>query len=196
MSSTSIFESCDLNVWPEYPEVRYWSDLSYTPAKRPFYAFCHPDVAGFAAQHRRRRELRAAPRPERTPAEIEEDRRWCEEQQYWWDVAAAKEHSEPGESAGDGGEGEGALLGSPLKLATAAMTRLLTSATTLVVTVREGAPRVIEVIFGAIGLALQICYIALWVLYAGLVLFGMVYAFVTKYIIPLIWDDEPLEGWY
>lgn len=193
-SSTSIFESYDLNNWTDYPEVRYWSDLTYTPAKRPFYAFCHPDVAGFAAEHRRRRELRAAPRPARTPQEIEEDRRWCEEQQYWWDVAAAKQHSEPIEDDGESENTEKSMM--PHKLAATAMTHLHTSTTTLIASVREGAPRVIEIIFGAIGLTLQICYVALWVLYTGLVLFGMVYAFVTKYIGPLIWEDEPLEGWY
>ncbi|ETS73349.1 hypothetical protein PFICI_14954 [Pestalotiopsis fici W106-1] len=83
----------EMNKWPEYPEVRYWSDLAYHPARRPFYPFVRPALLAKTSASSQRvvvqycgSHTRQKASSRRRAESIETDKRWQETQEYWWNV--------------------------------------------------------------------------------------------------------------
>ncbi|KAF7540292.1 hypothetical protein G7054_g1510 [Neopestalotiopsis clavispora] len=79
----------DMNKWPEYPEIRYWSDLTYHPARRPFYPFVRPTSStmnyGIVTRYPGSR-THAVLAPDRRAESLVRDMEWRKTQEYWWNL--------------------------------------------------------------------------------------------------------------
>lgn len=79
----------EMNKWPEYPEIRYWSDLTYHPARRPFYPFVRPTSStmnyGIVTRYPGSR-THAVLAQDRRAESLVSDMEWRKTQEYWWNL--------------------------------------------------------------------------------------------------------------